>query len=134
MAAFFAYGTLEIPQVFEAVTGKHLPSTPANLGGHVRFLLAGKDYPGLIARPGAVTDGRLYLGISERCLRKLDSYEDRFYLRKRLRVQAGRYRVWAWVYVLSPRQHHLLSDKLWDRRAFEKKCLRQFLGTLGSRS
>lgn len=134
MSYLFVYGTLEIPRVFEAVVSQRLPSRPAILRGYARFLLQHKVYPALFAQQGGVTTGRVYLGVRRAHLGRLDSYEDRFYIRKRVRVEMGRYRVWAWVYVLSPRYLHLISERAWDKAKFEQDHLRRFLATIGARS
>ena len=51
MTHVFTYGTLEIPEVMEAVIGKSLASAEAWAKGFAKFLLKGRIYPGMTARP-----------------------------------------------------------------------------------
>ena len=56
----FAYGTLELPELMEALTGARPDSSDAVLDGYERFLLRGRVYPGIVEAGGRWTHGRLY--------------------------------------------------------------------------
>ena len=60
--SLFSYGTLEIPEVMMAVTGRVLASTSAVLPDHARFLLHGETYPGVIHSYRAEVKGVLGIG------------------------------------------------------------------------
>jgi gamma-glutamylcyclotransferase (GGCT)/AIG2-like uncharacterized protein YtfP len=119
MAKLFAYGTLQMPEVFRAVTGRSLPARPATLAGYARYRLRGLSYPGLIAEPGAVTEGLLITGIEPRELARLDHFEDDFYRRVTLRVSIGAGElVRADVYVIPAAHRDLIEPRLWQLDAF----------------
>ena len=80
--ALFAYGTLEIPAVMLAVTARSFASEPARLDGFVRFLLRDRAYPGIVETPGATTEGRVYHGVDDASLARLDRFEDDCYERR----------------------------------------------------
>ena len=75
MIHLFAYGTLQLPEVFHAVTGRLRASEPATLTGYGRYGLLGLAYPGLIHEPGARTEGLLYRNLTGSELSRLDGFE-----------------------------------------------------------
>ena len=79
MTHVFTYGTLEIPEVMETVTGRSLASAEAWAKGFAKFLLKGRIYPGMTALPGAICSGRVYYHIDRRTLEILDAFEDEVY-------------------------------------------------------
>ncbi len=56
----FAYGTLMIPSVMYAVTGRHFRSQKAILKDYARFTVKGESYPGIIPVMNAITEGKIY--------------------------------------------------------------------------
>ena len=76
MIHLFTYGTLEIPEVMEAVTGRAWASAEAWAKGFAKFLLKGRIYPGMTAFRGATCSGRVYYHIDRRTLEILDAFED----------------------------------------------------------
>ena len=124
----FCYGTLEIPAVLRAVTGRDYPSVAARLPDHYRALIRGEIYPGIVPRRGHETGGVLYTGLDRRALGRVDVYEGSLYRRQRLTVITanGDARA-AWVYVLEPRWRHHLGTAAWDREAFAARHLKSFL-------
>ena len=119
MANLFAYGTQQIPEVFQAVTGLDVQAQPAALAGYARYRLAGLGYPGLIAERGAMTEGRLFTGIGARELARLDAFEDDFYRRVTVwvstRAETG---VEAEVYVIPEERLDLIDFRPWTLDAF----------------
>ena len=79
MIHLFTYGTLEIPEVMEAVTGRAWASAEAWAKGFAKFLLKGRIYPGMTAFRGATCSGRVYYHIDRRTLEILDAFEDEVY-------------------------------------------------------
>ena len=47
----FAYGTLMVPEVLRAVTGREFTWREAVLRGYVRLTVRGQSYPGVFAFP-----------------------------------------------------------------------------------
>lgn len=128
MANLFAYGTLRIPEVFRAVTGRSLPARPATLAGYARYRLRGLGYPGLIAEAGAVTEGLLITGIGSRELARLDAFEDAFYRRVTLRLSIGAGQlVSADVYVIPAEHRDLIDPRPWLLDAFMQDEGQEFL-------
>ena len=52
--ALFTYGTLQFPEVMEAVTGLALPWVEAEATGFAQFRFRDRIYPGMVAREGAL--------------------------------------------------------------------------------
>lgn len=127
----FCYGTLEFPQVMEAVIGRGCIGAPARVSGYACLKAKGRVYPGIVRAEGHVTPGTLYHGLSGAELRRLDRYEDPFYRRRLIRVADGRGRpLMAWAYIIPERNKAVLSDAAWDKDAFERLHLAGFLKRL----
>lgn len=119
MSNLFAYGTLQIPEVLRAVTGRDGPAQAAVLAGYARYGLKGLAYPGLVAESGALTDGQLISGIGPRELALLDAFEDDFYQRITVCVNTRQGEsVEAEVYVIPPECMHLIDFRPWTLDAF----------------
>lgn len=73
----FAYGTLQFPQVLNALLDRVPDYRPAWLAGWRAARLRGLSYPGLV--PGGAASGVLLTGLSDAEWRILDAYEDREY-------------------------------------------------------
>ncbi len=126
--ALFAYGTLQIPQVLAAVTGRVFPSRPARLPDYARYCLRGRSYPGISDQPGATTPGLLYLGIDARSLRRIDEFEDEFYCRQSLVVlTASDQEIVAEVYVVRESHYDMMTSSQWDLGVFKERSLSHFL-------
>ena len=127
-SSLFGYGTLEIPLVMEAVTGKSCHWTVAVLSDHARFLLQGETYPGIFRDYGSQVTGVLYEVVDRDSLALLDLFEGDFFRRERVQVMTpSRPQVDAYTYVV-PAEHRLLfSTQPWDREAFISRHLKDFL-------
>ena len=133
-AHLFAYGTLEIPAIMSAVTGRHYPAEAARLPDYTRYLLANKPYPGIIPRLNAEVAGVLYRNLNPQVWRRLDRYEDTFYQRQKVRVISAAGEVLeAWTYIIPADKGYLLSQIPWDRRYFTKHRLRRFMAGIARR-
>jgi gamma-glutamylcyclotransferase (GGCT)/AIG2-like uncharacterized protein YtfP len=130
----FAYGTLVVPRVMEAVTGRTFPGRPAVLEGYARFLVAGTSYPGIVCKPGERTEGVLYHGLGRRDLEALDRFEDAFYERRVVFVTGpDGARTPAHAYVVPRRHRRVLGTDPWRRDVFETEHLAGFLAGVGGR-
>ncbi len=117
----FVYGTLRAPSIWEAVTGLSFDQCggiPATLDGYRIAKVAGGEFPG-IARsevPDDVVKGQLMQGFTEAAMARLDSYEDAFYDRIEVDVDADSGdRETAWVYVIPDSlAAKVLSPESWD--------------------
>lgn len=127
-ASVFTYGTLQLPSVMSAVTGRCPAASPASLYGYARYRLLDYSYPGLRLEAGAVTSGVLYSGLDSAELARLDAFEDTFYQRESLAVTTGAgLTVAAWVYVVPPQSYALLDDQPWCLTHFQSLSLAGFL-------
>lgn len=128
MAHVFTYGTLEIREVMEAVTGRSLASVEARAKGFAKFLLKGRIYPGMIAFPGAVCSGRVYYHLDRRTLETLDAFEDEVYSRERIEVEVeGGQFLQADAYLIRPQDRECLTTIPWQPDEFKSKHLAHYL-------
>jgi len=124
----FVYGTLTFPEVLCAVTGRDIPSRPARLAGFARFRLRGLSYPGVVAAPGASTDGRALEDVSAAELARLDRFEGDAYVRRRVTVEtAPGEEALAWTWILAPAAERWIEERPWDREHFRRRDLARFL-------
>ena len=132
----FVYGTLEIPEVLRAVTGRDFPAHPAVLADYRRALLRGEVFSAIVHTPGGSTPGTLYSKVDPDTFLRLDRFEGDPFQRIEVTVQtlsAPSRPETAFVYALDPARGELLGDQPWDRARFEREHLQEFLGTLGAR-
>ena len=128
MIHVFTYGTLEIPEVMEAVTGKSLASAEAWAKGFTKFLLKGRIYPGMTAVQGAICSGRVYYHIDRRTLEILDAFEDEMYIRERIEVEVQKGRsLEAYAYLIPPHYRNCLTSTPWQPDEFITKYLVHYL-------
>ncbi|MFO8023721.1 gamma-glutamylcyclotransferase family protein [Thiohalophilus sp.] len=127
-AHLFTYGTLELAEVFSAVTGQSVVGIPGTLNGYARYRLEGEVYPGIIATPGDGVQGTLYCDLDPATHRKIDHYEDTCYEKRQVRVTTkdGR-ELFAMAYVIPDEKSRLLSTRRWDQRQFVEQHLENFL-------
>jgi gamma-glutamylcyclotransferase (GGCT)/AIG2-like uncharacterized protein YtfP len=130
VSAVFAYGTLEIPAVMEAVTGRRFPGREARVVGFARHRLRGRLYPAAVPEPGAVLAGRLYESVDPGTLARLDRFEGRLYRRRRVCAElAGGGERLAEIYLLAEGRRGELLPEPWDREAFVKLHLGAYLAS-----
>jgi gamma-glutamylcyclotransferase (GGCT)/AIG2-like uncharacterized protein YtfP len=126
--ALFTYGTLQIPEVIEAVAGRVLSSVEANAPGFAQFRFTDRIYPGMVLREGGVTEGRVYFDVSDRAWYLLDSFEDPIYERQVVEVHlTDGARVNAQAYVLPGALAHLLSSEPWTIEWFSAQHLEGYV-------
>lgn len=128
MAHVFTYGTLEIPEVMEAVTGRSWPSAEARARGFAKFLLKDRIYPGMTAFPYAVCSGRVYYHLDRRTLDILDAFEDEVYTRERIEVEVAEGQsLPAYAYLISPQYRDCLTSNPWKPDEFMTRHLAHYL-------
>jgi gamma-glutamylcyclotransferase (GGCT)/AIG2-like uncharacterized protein YtfP len=128
VSCVLAYGTLEIPAVMEAVTGRRFPSWEASVPDFARHRLRGRVFPGAVESPGGTLAGRLYGDVDPATLERLDRFEGALYVRRRVsaRLAEGGERA-AELYLLSERARGELLAEPWDRDAFVARHLAAWL-------
>lgn len=128
MIHLFTYGTLEIPEVMEAVTGRSWASAEARAEGFAKFLLKGRIYPGMTALQGSICSGRVYYHVDRRTLEILDAFEDELYARERIEVEVegGRF-LQAYAYLIRSQDRECLTSIPWQPEEFKSKHLVRYL-------
>lgn len=128
MPHLFAYGTLQLPEVFAAVTGQSKIGQPARIEGYARYRLKDLSYPGLVAETGTFTDGILYPDLDAEVWVRLDRFEDVFYRRETLKASTSeRGEVAAEVYVVPSTQLGLIDPRAWSPEEFCQHHLSDFM-------
>lgn len=124
----FTYGSLQFPEVLRAVIGRLPRGQPARLEGFARYRVRGATYPGIVAEPGAATDGTLWRDVDSVALAALDRFEGAFYERLVLPVvtKSGA-TLQAHVYVVADARREALGPEPWDEARFERDHLAAFL-------
>ena len=126
----FAYGTLQLPDILEAVLGLRWQGAPALLPGYARYRVRGKPYPAIVPEPGGNVAGLLYPGVRAAELEHLDRYEGELYERHALSVRVDGATRAAVAYVLGEQHRALLSNESWELGAFEREHLTEYLRTI----
>lgn len=129
--SLFAYGSLLLPEVFEAVTRQSRDGVPAVLDGFRRTKLKGFGFPAILPEAGMDTSGLIYTALEGAAWRRLDAFEDDFYDRKSvlIRLASGEL-LEAQTYVLSHRFLHLSLDESWSLDDLDRETLHQLLARL----
>jgi gamma-glutamylcyclotransferase (GGCT)/AIG2-like uncharacterized protein YtfP len=126
--ALFTYGTLQIPEVMEAVAGMELSWIAAEAPGFAQFRFMERIYPGMVSRKGAMTQGRIYTSIHPQTWEILDRFEDPIYQRDLIKVHRfDGMNMMAHAYVLPLEQEHLLSSEIWRMKWFVENHLEGYV-------
>ncbi|MGD9851078.1 MAG: gamma-glutamylcyclotransferase family protein [Nitrospirales bacterium] len=80
------YGTLQIPDVMQAVSGSVPKSFGAQVRGYSQYRLNKRAYPGMISQEGGETSGRVYVDVDAMAWGLLDRFEDPVYERQEVEV------------------------------------------------
>ncbi len=128
MNTVFTYGTLQLQEVMQAVTGRAFDSDPATLHGFARSCIRNEVFPGIFPQPGHQVCGTIYHEVDPPAMVLLDAFEDVLYERKSLPVYwQGNNTVQAEVYVVSASYRHLLTGRDWELTRFREMHLAAYL-------
>ena len=129
--SLFAYGSLQLGNVFEAVTRQSLTGAPATLEGFQRTKLKGFGFPAIIPASGMQTPGLIYSGLLEEAWHRLDAFEDDFYERLRVIIHlANGEWIEADTYVLAKHCHHLSMNEPWSLDDLDPETIQTLLARL----
>jgi len=118
----FAYGTLQFPEIFTAVTGLRTGWRRAHLDGWMRRRVRGEAYPAITPAAGASVTGVLWHDVPPTARERLDAYEGPRYLRRTLQVTlADGTRRPALCYVIHPHGRASLAPEGWDAQSFRRR-------------
>lgn len=124
----FTYGTLMIPDVLTALTGRSFPFVSAILENYVRLTVQDRPYPGIMGKIGTYTDGRLYRGVDRQSIEILDRFEGTLYARHtRLLRIADHQDQYGEVYIVKKEYEPTLSVQPWDLQCFKDEWLEAYL-------
>ncbi len=128
MTSLFAYGTLLVPRIWRGVVGRDFPSIPASLPGHAIYRVKDADFPGII--PTDTDDkvpGRIFTGLDEEVITRLDAYEDDFYVRREVTLLDARGNpLESQAYVVADAFREGLSSDPWTLEWFEETALERY--------
>jgi gamma-glutamylcyclotransferase (GGCT)/AIG2-like uncharacterized protein YtfP len=126
----FVYGTLMIPSVMYAVTGRKFRIVDAILRGYARYTVKGEYYPGIVPATDAVTEGVIYLDVDELSIKQLDEFEGDLYRRTPIPAETGKGEIFnAETYIIKPKYRNCLSSIVWNMKEFSQNHLEAFLKT-----
>ena len=136
--AVFVYGTLMVPEIWQAVTRTLSPpqARPGLLHGYQRRKVEGADFPGIFAtgNDDDIVRGCVYESITAKVFDQLDRYEDQFYQRVEIVVEiedASSKTLACQTYLIPPSKIHILSSEPWDLEWFKANALDRYLKALG---
>lgn len=123
----FVYGTLLVPKIFEAVTGRNdLESAPGTLHGYSIRRVEGGDFPAIVEGSGSVP-GKVIFEVPGPAMRRLDDYEDTFYRREIVEIATETAKVEAYAYVVPIEiAEQILSEETWTLDWFERVALKRY--------
>ena len=124
----FAYGSLMVPAVWQAVCGVPALQRPATLTGYARFRVRGQHFPGIMPVTGATTEGVLIDDIDDTLWRRLDEFESTFYERLVVAVETPEAPVLAaCAYVVAAAHRQGLTRERWTPERFTADHLDAYL-------
>jgi gamma-glutamylcyclotransferase (GGCT)/AIG2-like uncharacterized protein YtfP len=139
--ALFAYGTLMVPEIWQAVTQLPgpSPSRPGLLRGYQRRRVEGADFPGIFASGNNddIVPGCAYEDVAPKTFDLLDRYEDHFYQRLEVNVEVDDGQpatLSCQTYIIPETGLGILSDEPWDLDDFKANALKRYLEALGIES
>lgn len=128
----FAYGTLLVPEIWLAVTGRPCRSKEAILPGHDIRRVRNGDFPGIRHIQGSEgVPGRVFFDLDAETLQRLDAYEDDFYERLEVSTRDSDGQTHpAQAYVVPDRHKDVLTDETWTLAWFREHALHDYLARL----
>jgi len=126
--ALFCYGTLQSPLVMKAVTGQAFSGKEAVLNNWARFRVRASEYPGIVPQQDSLVTGKLYWGLDEKIMGKLDAFEGDKYERVVVQVtMADGSSEEAYTYAIKEDCRNMLSGDPWDFDRFLQNGLEKFI-------
>ena len=126
--SLFTFGSLTLPEVMKAVTGRIFPSQPAWVPGYRAMLLRGECFPGLADVDEGRAHGVVYHQVDSESLELLDRFEGDYYRRVRCFIMVSKDQaVQGWVYLMQRQYEELLTETPWDVETFRKSHFAQFI-------
>lgn len=128
MDKLFCYGTLQSPLVMKAVTGRSFSGQEASLPHWARYRVRNSEYPGIIRQEDSSVSGKVYWGLDEEAIEKLDAFEGDRYERVLVQVTMADGSVEeAYAYAICTDCQDMLSEDPWDFDRFLQNGLEKFV-------
>ena len=128
MDRLFCYGTLQSPLVMKAVTGQAYSGQEATLRDWARYRVRSSEYPGIVREKASAVSGKLYWGLEEQAMEKLDAFEGEKYQRVIVQVtMADGSAQEAYAYAIKDDCVKMLSSDPWDFDRFLQNGLEKFV-------
>ncbi len=126
--SLFCYGTLQSPLVMKSVTGHAFSGKEALLPKWERFRVLDSEYPGIIPSENGTVTGKVYWGMDEESVLKLDAFEGDKYERVVVSVTLPDGTAHdAYAYAIKEEYRKLLSDEPWEFDRFLQNGLERFI-------
>ena len=128
MVRLFCYGTLQSPLVMKAVTGRAFSGQEATLNNWARYRVRHSEYPGIVPQIDSMVHGKVYWGLDEDAMKKLDAFEGDKYERVIVQVTLADGTVEeAFTYAICSDCRDMLSTDPWDFDRFLQNGLEKFI-------
>lgn len=119
--ALFVYGSLQFPEVLQALLGRVPDRTPATAKGWRVAALPDRVYPGLVRGEG-IANGLLITGLTRDEWRIIDAFEDEVYELRRLDLTDDQH---GWTYVCDDETAATPED--WSAEHFTTRHLATYI-------
>ena len=128
MNRLFCYGTLQVPEVIESVTGRTYQGQTATVRDYAIYKVKDAEYPGIIRSADSEVGGMVYDHVSDKDLKVLDLFESDLYRRQLLDVVLTNGRTSkAWCYVIPNHNKNMPTDRVWYLKDFLDNGLESFM-------
>jgi gamma-glutamylcyclotransferase (GGCT)/AIG2-like uncharacterized protein YtfP len=112
----------------KAVTGQAFSGKEATLNNWARFRVRGSEYPGIVRQEDSMVSGKLYWGLDEPTMEKLNAFEGDKYEQVIVQVtMADGSCEEAYVYAIKDDCKDMLSSDPWDFDRFLQNGLEKFI-------
>lgn len=115
------------PEIMREVAGKFEFVCDAVLNDYICLAVKEEEYPGIKANIGSKTTGKLYTGISDEGVDRLDVFEGEYYQRTEVMVEdIDGTKYMADTYMFRDKYSDFLCSIEWDFQDFEKNGKKLF--------
>jgi len=128
--SLFTFGSLTLPEVMQAVTGRVFPARRAWVPGYAARLLRDECFPGLAEMDEQRAHGMFYQGVDRESLELIDRFEGDYYRRVKHFIMFSKQETGlGYIYLLKPYMQDILTQEPWDEDHFRRFHLTRFLHT-----
>lgn len=133
MTNIFVYGTLQNPEVVEALTGKSFKQTPYVLNGYKVFQVKGEHFPGMVKSKGSSAKGYILYDVDKKAFEIINKWEGTSYTPNIIKISADSNEIEAITYIW---KDEMVLEGNWSNEIYRtthmwecvEKCIPQELG------